>query len=107
MLPPITPAIALEETKFYRGLGRCGGGLTEAADGCVTHRLREILEQSYFVVSAADGPAGDEAVQELFLSHRADAARHALPARLIAEELGDPENGLSHVGLWPEDQDHT
>src|ERR1700737_4484916 len=107
MFPPIALATALEETKFYCGLGRCGGGLTEATDGCVTHRLREILEQSDLVVSAADGPAGDKAVQELFLSHRADAARHALPARLIAEELGNPEHGLSHVGLWSEDQDHT
>ena len=58
MLPPIAVATALEETKFYCGLGRCGGGLTEATDGCVTHRLREILEQSDLVVSAADGPAG-------------------------------------------------
>jgi hypothetical protein len=107
MLPPIALAIALEETKFYCGLGRCGGGLTEAADGCVAHRLREILEQSDLVGRAPDGPAGDKAVQELFLAHRADPAWHALPARLIAEELGDPENGLSHVGLWSEDQDHT
>ena len=36
-------------------------------------------------------PAGGEPLQRLLLADRADAARHALPARLVAEELGDAQ----------------
>ena len=39
---------------------------------------------------AADRPARDEAGERLLLAHGADAAGHALPARLVAEERGQP-----------------
>ena len=41
---------------------------------------------------------GREPLQRLLLADRADAAGHALPARLVAEELGDADHGVDEVG---------
>ncbi len=49
--------------------------------------------------------AGREPVQRLLLAHGADAAGDALAARLVAEELGDAQDGGDEVGVLAEDDD--
>src|SRR5262249_41808957 len=46
--------------------------------------------------------AARETVQRLLLAHRADAARDALPARLVAEELRDAEHRVDEVRVLAE-----
>src|SRR5581483_3272985 len=76
--------------------------LPEAADGCVLHHLREIGEDRALVPVRL---AGRESVQRLFLTYGADAARDALPAGLVAEELGDAQNGADEIRLLAEHDD--
>ena len=57
------------------------------------------------VSSAPERLAGDEARERLLLAHRADAARDALAARLVAEEGGDPLEEPRQVDGVVEDED--
>ena len=66
-----------------------GGGLAEAADAGVAHRLADVAR-------AARGRPPPPSLrprrcERLLLAHGADPARHALPARLVAEERRDPQ----------------
>src|SRR2546423_823904 len=47
--------------------------------------------------------AAREAFERFLLAHRPDAARHALAARLVLEELGDPEHRIDEVRVLVED----
>src|ERR1700682_1827701 len=107
MRTPVDRAIAFEQAELQRRLCRRRRGLTKAADRCITHRLREVLEEGELVVWAADRAARYHAMEKLLLAHGADSAWHALPARLVAEEPGDPEHCLSHVGIGSKDKDHA
>ncbi len=55
--------------------------------------------------TVATRPAGDEACQRLLLAHRADAAGHALPAGLVAEEGRDAHQHPGQVDRVVEDED--
>jgi hypothetical protein len=48
-----------------------------------------------------------EAVQQLFLTHRTDAARHALTASFVAEEFRDAEKDFGQVDGVIEKHDNT
>ena len=73
--------------------------LAEAADRRVAHRLAELVEERVFL--------GREPLAAVVRARRAsasscrygaDAARHALAARLVAEERGDAADGVAQVG---------
>ena len=49
--------------------------------------------------------AAGDAMQRLFLAHGADPARHALPARLVAEERGDAQQRSREVDRVVEHHD--
>ena len=79
--------------------------MTQAADGGVHHHLGHFVDE---------GPAGRRQRapllhlhQRLVLADCADPARHALPARLVAEELGDADHHVSHVHRRVEGHHHT
>ena len=59
------------------------------------------------LVARADARAGREPRQQLLLADAADAARHALAARLVAEELGDAPQRVDEVDGLVEDHDHA
>src|SRR5437763_13551059 len=69
---------------FERAQHGPGGGLPQAADGGVAHRGAHVLQELYVARAAM---AHREAVQDLHLAFGADAARNALPARLLSKEL--------------------
>src|SRR4051812_35277497 len=95
-----SPAAASRST--FRGTGEAGerrfdgarGGLPEAADRGVAHRLAELLEQRPLPRYGAERRAARQPVEQLLLAHGADAAGDALAARLVAEELGDAAQDL-------------
>ena len=53
----------------------------------------------------SSGLTARQSPQGFFLTHRPDAARHALSARLVAEERSDPQEDIGHVGRVIEDHD--
>ena len=57
--------------------------------------------------ASARSGAVREAREELLLAHGADPAGDALPARLVAEEGGDPPERADEVGGLVEDHDDT
>src|SRR5438132_1238169 len=65
--------------------------------------LRQLVEQRELVGDAAVRPPGGEPPQRFLLADGADPAGHALAARLVAEERGDPEHGVGEVGRLVED----
>ena len=73
-----------------RGLDRRGRGLAEPADRRVAHRLADLAQEGQLILARTHPRAGRQPREQLFLADAADAARHALAARLVAEELGDP-----------------
>ena len=74
-----------------------GRGLPEPADRRVLHDPGEVVEQAQLGVPGRRRAAGQPG-QRLLLAHGADPARHALPARLVAEERGDPAQRRGEVG---------
>src|SRR5690348_670649 len=76
---------------MYRRLDRRVRGLTEPADRRILHRQPDLVEQRDLLRNTADWRTVRDPTQRLFLAHRAHAARHALAARLVAEERGDPK----------------
>ena len=64
------------------------------------------LEQRELVGARAEGAPVDQPVQRLLLAHRADAARHALPAALVAEEPRDPQTQVDEIGALVEEHHH-
>ena len=79
-----------------RGLDRVRRGLAEAADRRVAHHLRRARRaaRSRRSTRAVRPPAASRQ-QRLLLPDGADAARHALAARLVAEERGDAQRAAS------------
>jgi hypothetical protein len=51
--------------------------------------------------------AGGQPLERLLLAHRADATRHTLAARLVAEELRDPQQCGHQFGLLVVDDHNT
>ena len=51
-------------------------------------------------------PTARQPGERLVLADRAHPARHALAARFVAEEVGDPPQHRHHVGPLVEDADH-
>src|SRR6185503_14018004 len=87
---PAVPSLFIHSQSVNRGLDRAVRGLAEPADGRVLHRQPDLVEQRDLVLHAADRLLLRDPVQRLLLTHRADAAGHALAARLVAEERRDP-----------------
>ena len=63
--------------------------------------------RSQLLVARPDARAGREPGQQLLLADAADPARHALAARLVAEELGDAPERVDEVDRLVEDHDHA
>src|SRR6266496_2772774 len=80
-----------------RALDRRRGGLAQAADRRVAHRLPDLPEQLDLVAGPSHWPVGGEPGQELLLPDGADPAGHALATRLVAEEGSDPAECADHV----------
>ena len=74
---------------------RVGGGLAEAADAGVAHRLADLAQQRQVALRRRVG----EAFDRFLLPHGADPARHALAARLVAEERRDLLQLVDHVDV--------
>src|SRR4051812_28946341 len=89
---------------FERAQHGPGGGLPQAADGGVTHRGAHVLQEIHVAGAAM---AHREAVQDLDLALGADAAGHALPARLLGKELRHQARDLPHVDRVVEDDDRA
>src|SRR5918911_937167 len=77
-----------------------GGGLPQAADRGVAHRGAHVLQELHVAGAAM---AHREAMQDLDLAFGADAAGHALPARLLGKELRHQPRNLPHVDRVVED----
>src|SRR5206468_1012103 len=75
------------------GVGR---GLAQTTNRRVAHRLSDVA-QEHDVRAAVAVATLEHSLQDLLLALRAHAARHALAARLVAEEAGDAEEDLPHV----------
>ena len=69
--------------------------------------LAEVAEQRELLVEGPERAAGGEPGEQLLLADGPDAARDALAARLVAEERGDPAEGVGEVGGLVEDEDHA
>ena len=97
----LTPASATKTCRRCdRGLDRRRSGLAEAADRRVAHRLAELGEQLQIApASSRSRPAPPclQPLEQLVLPHRADAARHALAARLVSQELGDAQQRVAQI----------
>src|SRR5262249_34544589 len=108
-LPPLASSndASKKPELSYGGLDGDGGGLAEAADGGVAHRLGHVVDEEDFVGDGAEGAAGYEAVEGFFLTDGADAAGDALATGLVAEKGGDAVDGVCHVGGLVEDNDHA
>src|SRR5207248_4500478 len=88
---------AIEDLQLRQAGGdRVGGGLAEAADRCVPHRLGNVAEKHH-VGTAIPVRRLQHALEDLLLALGADAAGHALPAGLVAKEPRDPKEDLPHV----------
>ena len=74
-----------------------GRRLAEPADRRVAHDLGDLVDQRELLLARADLAAVHQPVQRLLLANGADAARHALAARFVAEEPGDPEHDVHQV----------
>src|SRR5579872_6170606 len=81
------------------------GGLAEPTDGSVAHNLVQLAQQRDLLLRV--GGAGDQPTQRLLLPHRADAARDALPARLVAEKGCDADDYRLYVHRIVEDHHHA
>src|SRR5439155_13978803 len=90
---------------FHYGRRRGGRQLAETADRRVTHHRDEIVEARPLVLDAAEQTTARDAVEQLFLTDGAHAARYALPARLVAEERGDAHEHIGHVRALVERND--
>ena len=84
-------------------IDRVGGRLAEAADAGVAHRLADLAEQRQVAFRRRVG----EALDRLLLTHGADSARHALAARLVAEEGCDLLQLVDHVDVLIVDHHHA
>src|SRR2546426_6420358 len=94
---PTKTVSAIEDLQLRQSrTDRVGRGLPETADRCVAHRLRDVAQQ-HDVRAAIAFWRGQEPFQDLLLAFRADAARDALTARLIAEEARDAQQDAFHV----------
>ena len=80
-----------------RRFDRARRSLTETADRRVAHALADLGDHCQLLLDAADRLAGDEPRERLLLAHGADAAGHALAARLVAEERGEAQQQPRHV----------
>ena len=65
------------------------------------------LEEGQLLVPRPDAAARRQPREQLLLAHAPDPARDALPARLVAEELGDPPERVDEVDRLVEDHDHA
>src|SRR5262249_55415590 len=90
-----------------RGFDRRGGRLPEPADRGIAHDLADLSEEGQLLVPWPDPAAGRQPGGQLLLADAADPAWDALPARLVAEELGDPPEGVHEVDGLVEDHDHA
>src|SRR5204862_6531083 len=79
-----------------RARGRNGvrGRLAEAAERGVAHHGGQVGERLELVVAPT---ALGETAERFLLTHGPDATGDALPARLVAEELGDAQDGVDEV----------
>src|SRR6267378_3726978 len=95
---PMKTGSAMEHLELRQprpdGVGR---RLPQTADRRVAHRLRDIAQQHDVGTSIAVW-RGKEPFQDLLLTFRADAAWHALAARLVAEEPRDTKEDALHIG---------
>src|ERR1700693_762848 len=102
---PTKTASAIDHLELSEPRGdRVGAGLARSADRRVAHRLRDVAEQRDVRILAI---RRQQPVQDLLLPHRADPARHALAAGLVAEEPCDAKQDLLHVGRVVEHDDRT
>src|ERR1700710_244774 len=90
-------SIAQDTNTVDRRFDRRVGSLAESADRCVLHGQSDLVEQCHLATYAADRTTAGDSMQRLFLTHRSDAARHALAARLVAKERCDAAENLRHV----------
>src|SRR5438876_224371 len=87
-----------EELQFTnRGLHRRERRLSEPADRRIAHHLRHIVDEGELRRARSDGAPGRQPVERLVLPYGAETARHALSARLIAEEARDPEHDIAEI----------
>src|SRR5260370_11261510 len=94
---PTSTGLAMERLELnHRRLDRARGGLTQAAYGRVAHRLRDVAQQHDVGLPIAVALA-QHPLEDLLLSLRAHAARHALSARFVAEEPRDAQQDWLHV----------
>src|SRR2546426_1863147 len=104
---PMKTVSAIEDLQLRQpGPDGVGRGLPETADRCVAHGLRDVAQQ-HDVRAAIALWRGQEPFQDLLLAFRADAARDALAARLIAEEARDAQQDPLHIGGFVEDDHGT
>ena len=85
-----------------RRLDRVRGRLPEAADRRVPHHLADLVDQRELVGERAVRAPADHPGERLLLPDGPDAARDALPARLVAEERGDPQHDVGEVDVLVE-----
>src|SRR5207237_920023 len=96
---------AIEDLQLRQAGGdRVGGGLAQAADRRIAHRLGDVAEKHH-VGTAIPVRRLQHALEDLLLALGADAAGHALPAGLVAKEPRDPKEDLPHVRGVVEDHD--
>src|SRR5205807_8167354 len=105
---PTNEGLAIEHLELdNRRLDRARGGLAQAADRRVAHRLRDVGEQGYVVGAMRRLALDEQPMQDLLLALRAHATRHALAARLVPEEPGDAQQDRLDVGGVVENDDRA
>src|ERR1035437_3686651 len=80
-----------------RGFENTGGGLTQPANGGVAHRLSHFLEHADLLGDGGERPAVNYSFKRLLLTDRADTARDALAAALVAKKLRDAQENALQV----------
>src|ERR1700694_2277166 len=91
---PTNTGSAIQHLQLGQPRGdRVGRRLTQPADRCVAHGLRDIAQQHDVGVAVTAVP-GEGALEDLLLALGPDSARHALTARLVTEETRDAQPDL-------------